>query len=197
MELIDEKIKALRDSINVRRGEKRQIDNRIDTLTTEKEKTESEQLIAKESIILLETAGKGAREFITTKFNEIVSFALQSVFGEDYRFETTLEIKRNSIWAEFKVFSSGYDEPADPLASRGGGVVDIVSLALRIVILELYTPRIDGPIILDEPTKQLSKEYSNQAAQLLQAISERTGRQIIIVTHDAILAKESKVRFSL
>jgi DNA repair exonuclease SbcCD ATPase subunit len=93
--------------------------------------------------------------------------------------------------------SAGYKEAADPLGSRGGGVVDIVSLALRIVILELYTPRIDGPLMLDEPTKQLSKEFSDRAAELLRAISERTGRQIILVTHDPVLAKEAEMRFQL
>ena len=158
---------------------------------------EREQIVSKEAILLLEHAGQGAREFITKRFNDIVTFALQSVFGDDYRFETTLDIKRNAVWADFRVVSSGYSEAADPLMSRGGGVVDIVSLALRIVLLELYTPRISGPLLLDEPTKQLSKEFSGRAAELLTAISERTGRQIILVTHDQVLAKESETRHEL
>jgi len=197
IEEIEEKVRALRDKVNVSRGEKQQIEKRLGTLKAERIAIVSEQTTAKEAVILLETASQGAREFITSKFNDIVSFALQSVFGEDYRFETNLEIKRNAVWADFRVKSSVYEEAADPLVSRGGGVVDIVSLALRVVVLELYQPKIAGPIFLDEPTKQLSKEFSGRAAELLRAISKRTGRQIIIVTHDQTLAKESEVRIEL
>jgi len=192
-----ERFMAIRDRHNQRVGEMNQIKGRLSKLIVEKDRVALNQQVSKEAIILLETASQSAREFITKKFNDIVTFALQAVFGEDYRFETNLEIKRNAVWADFRVLSSGYSEAADPLMSRGGGVVDIVSMALRIVLIELYTPRIDGPIIFDEPTKQLSKMFSGRTSELLQAISERVHRQIILVTHDPVLAKDATSKVEL
>jgi DNA repair exonuclease SbcCD ATPase subunit len=192
-----EKFQALRDRYNFRRGQKEQLDQRRATLMVDQAKVVEEQRICKESVLLLEFAGQGAREMIVSRFKDIVTFALQSVFGEDYAFTVETDIKRNQVCAEFRVVSSEYVEPADPMLSRGGGVVDIVALALRAVLLELYTPRIDGPLMLDEPTAHLSAEFSSHAAELLTAISERTGRQIILVTHDSTLAKEAGKRFDL
>ncbi len=197
MQEIQTKLQGLRDLHSMRKGELRQIEARLTKLKEDMVELEDKQLVSKEAVLLFEFAGQSAREFITSKFNDIVTFALQSIFGEDYKFTVELKIKRNAVWAEFQVSSAGYKEPADPLLSRGGGVIDIVSMALRIVLLELYTPKIEGPLLLDEPTKQLSKEYSSRAAELLTSISERTKRQIILVTHDQILAKEAEKRFEL
>lgn len=192
IEELQKGLQKIRDAHNIRRGEQRRIASNLAGIRKDAAVHEAEQITAREAMYLLEHAGRGGRELITKKFNDIVTFALQSVFGEDYRFETSHEVKRNAVWLDFRVVSSDYDEPADPIYSRGGGVTDIISLALRVILFELYTPRIDGPLILDEPTKQLSKQFSSRAAEFLSAISERTGRQIILVTHDPILASAGK-----
>ena len=75
-----------------------------------------------------------------------------------------------------------------PELSRGGGVVDIVSLALRIAILQTHKPKIQGPLILDEPAKHVSDEYIFNVADFLKQTSELFNRQIIMVTHNNHLA---------
>jgi len=190
-------VRALRDRHNTRLGRKEEIEARLTRLKADRESVKIAQELDKETILLMEYAGQAARELVTKRFNAVVSFALQSVFGEDYTFDTELTVKRNAVSAEFRVMDSKYSEPANPLDSRGGGVVDVISLALRVVMLELFSPRIDGPLVLDEPTRHLSDEYSGRAAELLNAISTRTGRQIVLVTHDDILAKEAEHRVEL
>lgn len=197
MEKILARARRLNDRLMARKGAKEKLLEQVRELNQQREEATAKQRVAKQSILLFEFASQTAREAIRQRIDTIVSFALQSVFGEDYEFRTTIEIKRNAPWADFHVVSAEYTEPANPLLSRGGGVVDIISMALRIVFLELYTPEINGPLLLDEPTKQLSKEYSGRAAELLSAISDRTGRQIILVTHDSVLAKEAERKFEL
>jgi len=120
-------------------------------------------------------------------FEKLVSYALEAIFGDGYRFIIDFGIKRNLPVADFYVTSPGYTTPADPLASRGGGVVDVLSFALRVVLLQTYRPKIEGPIILDEPFSQLRPERHSAVAALLKSLSERTGRQMIIVTqHDGL-----------
>lgn len=197
MDEILAKLQKLRDRLNFRRGQKQQLEQKVAKFKGELEKHGDEQRTAKEAVLLLEHAGRGARELIVQRFKDIVTFALQSVFGEDYRFDVDMRIHRNTVWADFRVLSADFGEPVNPLDSRGGGVIDVCSLALRVVLLELFTPRVDGPLMLDEPTARLSAEYASHAAELLTAISERTGRQIILVTHDQVLAKEAERHFEV
>ncbi|MFA7534300.1 MAG: ATPase, partial [Tissierellaceae bacterium] len=75
-----------------------------------------------------------------------------------------------------------------PELSRGGGVVDIVSLALRIAFLQTHKPRIEGPLILDEPAKHVSDDYIYNVADFLRQTSELFNRQIIMVTHNNYLS---------
>ena len=192
-----EKFQKLQQKYNFRCGQKDRVETNIEKARSEMVLVELEQQTAKEAVILLEHAGQGARELIVQRFKDIVTFALQSVFGEDYRFDVDMRILRNTVWADFRVLSAEFNEPVNPLDSRGGGVVDICSLALRVVLLELFTPRVEGPLLLDEPTKQLSAEYAGRAAELLTAISERTGRQIILVTHDQVLSTGAERRFEI
>ena len=70
----------------------------------------------------------------------------------------------------------------------GGGVVDTVSIALRIAFLLKYSPPIQGPIILDEPAKHLSDEYVFNIAEFLKQVCKEFNRQIILVTHNQHLS---------
>lgn len=72
-----------------------------------------------------------------------------------------------------------------PQDSRGGGIVDIVSIALRIAMIQLHNdPPINGPIILDEPGKHVSAAFSIKLAEFLKFISVQFNKQIIFVTHN-------------
>lgn len=192
-----EQLKELRKRLEFRKGQEAQVRNRRDETERAVEESRKLQNLKREAVVLVESAGRTARDTVSNRLAEVVTFALQSVFGSDYRLDVFNTLKRNAVWTDFAVGGGGSNstvQPDPPLDTRGGGVVDVVSLALRSVFLELFSPRIDGPLILDEPTKHLSKRFSGRAAELLRALSERTGRQIILVTHDSELAKEATTR---
>jgi DNA repair exonuclease SbcCD ATPase subunit len=66
--------------------------------------------------------------------------------------------------------------------------VDIISLALRVAMLESVYPPIDGPLMLDEPAKHVSEEYTQGVGEFIEKIEEAFGRQIILITHNQDLA---------
>ncbi|MCR3957007.1 MAG: ATPase, partial [Gudongella sp.] len=74
----------------------------------------------------------------------------------------------------------------------GGGVVDIVSLALRISFMQTHKPSIEGPLILDEPAKHVSEEYIYNVGDFVRQSSSMFNRQIIMVTHNSHLAALSE-----
>lgn len=95
---------------------------------------------------------------------------------------------RDSIASNVRIVNTktGLDTPI--LGAKGGGIEDIVNTAVRIGIIKaLKDPSIDGPIILDEPYKQLSAEYQPAIAEFLSRIATDFGRQIILSTHNAFI----------
>jgi DNA repair exonuclease SbcCD ATPase subunit len=73
--------------------------------------------------------------------------------------------------------------------STGGGLVDIVCIALRWAITELYNdPVMNGPLQLDEPGKHVSENYAIKLAQFLKECGKTFDRQIIMVTHQPYLS---------
>ena len=76
-----------------------------------------------------------------------------------------------------------------PQEARGGGIVDIISLALRVAMLQCGPGKIEGPLLLDEPAKHVSEEYITQVGEFLRQVSKSFNRQVIIVTHDRHLSE--------
>ena len=183
---LKEDIEKQKEEYNIRKGQREQL------LADKKEREEKinsldEDLdIYEQTRILLQQTAEYAREQAKSQIESLVTNALQYVFGPQFSFEIELEEKRSRPYAEFYVVSSYEDRSFKnkPQEARGGGIVDVVSLALRIAILESYgAAKIAGPLILDEPAKHVSEDYITNVAQFLKAINQRFSRQIIVVTH--------------
>jgi DNA repair exonuclease SbcCD ATPase subunit len=148
--------------------------------------------------LLLQEAAWHAREQGRRQVEYMVTQALQFVFGGDIAFKVEVEEKRDRPEAEFLVCSTyGEDLKVEtaPQDARGGGVVDVISLALRLALLHAFRPPVGGPVVLDEPAKHVSEEYSAQVAQFLKSFSQSLGRQIIMVSHNQQLADSADVAY--
>jgi DNA repair exonuclease SbcCD ATPase subunit len=148
-------------------------------------------------IVLLQQTSEHARKQAREQIEMLVTNTLRSVFGPDYAFKILLTEKAGRPEAEFYVVSNYAGEQLEtrPQDSRGGGVVDVVSLGLRIAMLETYRPRLEGALILDEPAKHVSDDFIQPTAQFLKTISDFFGRQVIMVTHDDHLAETAEVAY--
>lgn len=141
---------------------------------------------------LLQEAASFAREQARQNIEAWVTGALQYVFNtDDIAFRVLLSEKNNRPDADFYVVSQydGVQVETRPQDARGGGVVDIVSLALRIALMESGRQQVDGPLMLDEPGKHVSEEYGMMLAQFLKGVTQKTRRQVILVTHNHYLAE--------
>lgn len=134
--------------------------------------------------VLIQKASKITQQKLSIKISEIVSSALKAVFEDSYDFVVDFVERRNVT--ECDLLLAKGDTFRKPLDSCGYGVADIVSLALRVAYWKL-----DGEarnvLILDEPTRNLSKEYQPLASLMLKKLSE-SGIQFIIVTHNTELS---------
>lgn len=138
--------------------------------------------------IILQKTSETARERAKERLETTMTSALQYTFGPQFSAEIEMSTSAGKPVADIYVISdygNGNITRTRPQDSRGGGIVDIVSIALRIAMIQLHSdPPINGPIILDEPGKHVSADYSIKLAEFLKFISVQFKKQIIFVTHN-------------
>jgi len=167
----------------------------------EKYKLEIEKFVKlksnfQEAIKILTIVLGTTQEEIVTFIEDIVTSALQHVYGEDYKFRIEFVMKRNQ--AEVMLIPYKGDMVYDCKLSCGGGILDIISFALRIACLAIVSPQPDQVIILDEPARNLHGEVSNQQfGSLVQEISRRYGLQIIVVSGESVLTNYADKAFNV
>jgi DNA repair exonuclease SbcCD ATPase subunit len=122
-----------------------------------------------------------AKSFI----EEVVSLALASVYGEDYGFEIEYSIKRNKSEAKAYIVKGG--SRRDPRAEVGGGVIDVCSFGLRMVLWAMTSPRTAPVFFFDEPFRFVSKDLSPKVSEMVKSLSELLGVQIVLISHDPTL----------
>lgn len=167
-------------------GKKEIIEEQLKNKIKISEEISSElDLLSKVSTLLHKTS-EYAREQAKVQVETLVTKCLQYVFESNIEFVIEIDEQRGKSAAEFYVVNASDDIilKTKPELSRGGGVVDIVSLALRIAFLQTHKPKIQGPLILDEPAKHVSDEYIYNVSEFLKQSSELFDRQIIMVTHN-------------
>jgi hypothetical protein len=133
---------------------------------------------------LLQLVSEKTREQSVGRIEAIITQALQEVYGDkNLRFRVIFENKRNIVAAEFKVWDAELKQEINPQRAEAGGIKAIISTILRLVVLDLYHPRVEGPVILDEVGVQISAEHQQRFGKFLQQYSKLTGRQIILISH--------------
>jgi DNA repair exonuclease SbcCD ATPase subunit len=199
-----ERLSALRSRLSRSRTAVEQRKGELARLQLDRDRTsaelvqflEQQQLFEQVSQLLQQTA-EHAREQARANIEGLVGSTLQAIFGPSYGFRIEMTEKAGRPEAEFYVLSEYQGEmlKTRPQDSRGGGVVDVLSLGLRIAMLETYRPRLQGPMLLDEPAKHVSEEYIQATADLLQRVADSFGRQVIMVTHSTHLAESGTVAY--
>lgn len=144
--------------------------------------------------VLLAKTSEYAREQLKQRIEEIVTAALQAVWEDDRRFIVWLYTYNSQPAADFKVLKRGPDGEfveVHPYDGSGGGLADVVSMALRLSLLELTRPKPGGPVILDEPAKHVDNENAGakmaNIASFLEKYTKSTGRQMLFNSHNQIL----------
>lgn len=193
---IAEGVKRFGDYVRRYRWEYERLAAQEKEMQQELERIKGQEAVLTRAREVFQLAAEAAREQAKKGVERVVSWALQSVFGPEISFEVSLEERRDQPEADFVVVSTyGGTTPVktEPTEARGGGVVDVISLALRSVLLE--RTRMGGPLVLDEPGKHVSEEYSRPLGELIRAISDDAGRQVVIVTHNSELAETGELAY--
>lgn len=111
----------------------------------------------------------------------IVGLCLRAVFEDPYEFRIRFEKRRGKTEARM-VFSRDGSEYDDPINEVGGGVIDVVSLALRIAVICLK-PRLRRCLILDEPFRNIRGRGNRRRTRgMLEKLAQELGFQFVLNT---------------
>jgi len=187
------KHQAVKSALSYQKGVRDNIQQQIETherrLTTIVQLTD----LYNKTSLLLQRVSTFSRESVATIFETMVTEALQSILETNsLQFKVHFVQTKNRVDVHFKLYDTVLQRELDVMKSFGGGVKDIISTILRIMVLELHKPAIHGPIILDEVGRNISKEYQANFGTFLQSFSQKLNRQIILVTHSPIIAQAAE-----
>jgi ABC-type dipeptide/oligopeptide/nickel transport system ATPase subunit len=145
---------------------------------------------------IIQEAATETQQNLKYHIESLVNEALRSIWGEQaYTFKANFVQRRNRVECDLRLVRDGNE--IEPLFSTGGGVCDVVSIALRMVFHGLGKTI---PVMIDdEPLRQLSRDMQEAAANVRNALCRQLGLQFIIITHeeDAILGADRVFRFTL
>lgn len=116
------------------------------------------------------------------KIEKLVTLAIRSVFeNQDYQFRIKFERKNNRVYAIPVIVEN--NEEFDPKNDMGGGLIDIVSIALKIILWHMEDPRKRNVLITDEPFR-FTGALVKKAGHMLKFIADKLNLQVIMVSHD-------------
>lgn len=170
-------------------GEKERIEKELKSKEKLFEELEDKEYVYTQAKKVLELAYERLRRETMSGIERLVNKALEPIY-KDLSFRIELEDKRNRNIAKFivKNLMENLIFEGNPIDIHGGSVSQIISLALRISVLEKsINPRLEGPLILDEPLTFLDERSKRAMVGFLRKVSEVLKRQIILITHDRIL----------
>lgn len=193
------RLEALERKLAVRQAEKDLLMKERDEAQRKVDDFATLKLELEKTVSLLVQTADASREAGRKRMEKVVTRALQHVFGPDFRFEIELTDVGGKPAAKFWVVTTGENGQEirnEPQESRGGGVNDIIAIALQVATMVVYNePKIQGPVILDEPGKHVSEDFVVKLGEFLDFISKTFKRQFIMVTHQPMLAATADKTF--
>ena len=178
--LDDFKLKLVKEDTR-KEGYVLQLDEKIKECT----KLERDNKVLVDALHLLEQCNIAARDFVKVEVEQLVTQGLRSIFeNPTIQFNIDFVTKRNQVEAEFTLSreEDGARIQGDILSTHGGGVVDVISISLRIIIMQLM--KVKGPLVLDEPGKYISAQFIGAFGKFLTEVSNTFDRQMIMITHN-------------
>ena len=142
---------------------------------------------------IIREVGIATQKELSYHIGEIVTMALESVFPDPYRFIVEFDFKHNKTECNLCLVGKN-GNVVDAMSSAGGGVVDIVSLALRMASWSMMSPTPAQVLIMDEPLRFLSRDLRPLAGEMIKEFSQKMGLQVIMVSHeDAMIDVADKI----
>lgn len=179
---ITEKYNNFEDEMNRLIGQCQVLGQQIESSKAKITALEDIQNTDEKCIEVLNLVQKSTRDKIKEAFESLVTFALHSVYQKDYQFRLEFSTRGNTGELDFLLKSPENTNFLSLKDCAAGGSLDIISVALRCVLVQVLRPKVEGPIFFDEPCKMLRGEQQvSNMFNFFNEMSKKLNRQFIII----------------
>lgn len=147
--------------------------------------------------LFLQSLSDQTRMQVLDKISGIVTEALQTVKDKNLVFTMQLVTKANQPTLEMGILDKLSGQTYDVVTSFGGGICDIVSLALRVALLVKWQPSLSRVLILDEACKHVAIKDQELLSTFVRKLSEALDVQFIWISHSDILQQAAHKIFEV
>jgi len=145
------------------------------------------------SAMVLNSIGEERQLKAQSTIEELVTRGLQQIFDDSLSFHILQTVKAKVASVEFVVRTTLRDGgvvDTPVMDARGGGLAATIGFLLRVVILLLKNGKDkDNILILDETFAHVSDEYLDGLGEFLRELVDKTGIQIVMVTHQPVFGE--------
>jgi len=164
-------------------GMKKQLSSNISQLESDCATLDQEGVDIQKALLIAQDVAQKTQDQLTIRLSSLVEECIQSIFGGEFGFRVEFETKRNQTEAKLVLIENGV-EFTDLPNQVGGGLCDIVSLALRLGCFLIDCKERRPTILLDEPCSNL-RMYVDKFYELIDRLSEELEIQFIIIPSPA------------
>lgn len=187
LEQLGTAIKARRRELDDLSVEARLTLTRAQEVKAEIAELQSEISILEKSSIVLNSIAETRQIKAQTVIEELVTRGLQEIFDDTLSFHIVQKMNGKTVTVEFLVRTSlpgGVVVDTPVIDARGGGLAATIGFLLRVIIMLLRNGKDqDNILILDETFAMVSAEYLDGLGNFIREIVEKTGIQVVMVTH--------------
>lgn len=147
---------------------------------------------------LLARIGEERQEQAQQQIETLVTQGLRTIFGDELSFHLVPGTRAKTPVVDFVVRSTlpgGTIVDTDVMDARGGGLAATVGFLLRLVVLLLTAGNRDTVLFLDETFAHVSAEYETRLAEFIRDLVDKTGVQVVMVTHSDAFTDGADVRY--
>lgn len=199
---LEARAKAKRREVDSLMGEARSVLGRATAVKAEIARLQDEITNLDKSGVVLNSIGEERQLKAQDTIEYLVTSGLQQIFDSSLSFHIIQTVKSKAASVEFMVRTQLHDGgvvDTPVMEARGGGLAATIGFLLRVVILLLKNgSEKDNILILDETFAHVSDEYLEAVGEFLRQLVDRTGIQIVMVTHQPVFGEyaDAVYRFS-
>jgi len=185
---VEQKLNELQDTIKTKETEKAIYTKKLKILTGEITELEGTKVENDFIQIIYKEASTKAKLSVKKSIEEIVSGALNIVFGGNHKFIIEMVERRNQLELDFYI-DDGFVKIhlKKPFAGKGGSKVSLASIAIKLALV--VQTNTTGLLCLDEITKMVDNESRPNVVYFVKEFAESFNKQIIFITQDHELAE--------
>ena len=172
--------KQLKSKLIYEKSSMDKLKDRVSKLSEERVKLVKAQGVVDKVTQIVSARGVG-------KIESIVSNGLKLVFGKKVSF--IIEKKEGTKGTNYKFLIKDGEVIGSPTESFGGGIVNVTSFLLRIIMIKRF--KLAKFMAIDESFNNVSVEYLDKVSSLVKTLTDSHGYTILAVTHQKVLASNA------